>query len=157
MTKKLLSFLLILITQQATAQSFLPLYLSIKENMICVYTHSDARKSMNNDILVYMGKIEKTAAFKTSYSKIYKNIHHPNNEQDCLKIPIRYFQINKPYEVWVEADTVYKRRFCLSNQANKIQFTEIVNGYSCGRDEYDYSGKNFFENILMWLKKILSG
>lgn len=151
--KKLLIFKILILSSSVHASDFSDLYMSIKNKNICIYTNFDTEKNMSNEILIYIGKIEKNIDFKTSYSKTYKNVHHPNNEQHCLNVPTHYFQMNEPYEAWVEADKVYKRRFCLSNESNQIKLTEVVNGYLCGRNEYDYSGGSFFKKFLNWFNK----
>ncbi|NHB59138.1 hypothetical protein G9F32_14105 [Acinetobacter sp. 194] len=101
----------------------------------------------NNETLIYLGKIDENIEFTSSYSKTYKNLKMPINEENCLQIPLSHFEIGKPYEIWLETHEEYKQRICLSKSSNQIQLVEVIDGYTCGKEQYDYSGSNIFEKL----------
>lgn len=108
----------------------------------------------NSETFIYTGKVDENLEFKSSYSKTYKNLKKPLDEEHCLQIPLTYFGMDKPYEIWLETNQEYKQRICLYKSSNQIQLVEVIDGYNCGKEKYDYSGKNLFEKLIIWIKSL---
>lgn len=152
--RNILIFLLFSISYSLHAAPFSELYVSLKNNNACFFTKNSEKNMTQNEILIYMGKIEENIEFKTSYSKTYKNLETPTNEENCLQIPLVNFEMDIPYEIWVETNQEYKQRICLSKSSNKIQLTKVIDGYQCGKEIYDYSDSNVFARFIIWMKSL---
>lgn len=131
------------------------LYIKVKDNNVCVFTKSNVEKTYNNQVLIYIGKIDEINAFHDSYSKIYLNLKLPIIESNCITIPTSEFQENEPYDIVLETDKSYARRICLKKDANNsLQLLGVEKGYNCKATQYDYSSNIFFsklKNLYYWL------
>ncbi|MDI9657839.1 hypothetical protein QM240_16755, partial [Acinetobacter baumannii] len=62
----------------------------------------------NNQIYLYMGGIVSGQNYKSTYSKIYKNIKMPIDKNSYIPIPSSYFNKAIPFDVTLD-------RLCCTN------------------------------------------
>lgn len=149
--KKIFIIFIIFISPFALASPEATLYLSIKNNNICIYTKDFDSKELNDHMLVYLGEIHDGRSFKSSYSHLYHNIEEPSDEKNCIIIESLNFKENIPYYILLEAyKGEYARRVCVNKKQNKIVLTEVKDVFNCGKEEYDYSGKSWWRIFLSW-------
>lgn len=133
----------------------LELYIKSKNNNICIFTKSLSNKIYENQIYVYIWKIDDINKDQNSYSKMYFNQKSAINEANCINIPSSEFAENIPYDIVLETDKPYKRRVCLKKEANKeSQLFRVSDEGKCSTAQHDYSGDSFIikvKNIYYWL------
>lgn len=154
--EKLMKLLYLLLFLSASTYSFASpvLYIKIKDNHVCAFTNVNTKKIYENQVLVYIGKVDGINAFHDSYYKTYSNIKAPIVENNCIIIPSSEFQGNSPYDVVLETDKSYSRRICLKNVNGNLQLLGVNNGYNCSTTQYDYSGNSIIaklKNFYFWL------
>lgn len=108
-----------------------PLYAIVKDKSICIYTNDVDTKPYNNQIYLYMGGIVSGQNYKSTYSKIYKNIKMPIDKNSCIPIPSSYFNKAIPFDVTLDMEQSYARRICVNQSSKKIILTEVKDGYEC--------------------------
>ncbi|NHB59137.1 hypothetical protein G9F32_14100 [Acinetobacter sp. 194] len=131
------------------------LYVEIKNDDICIYTNDPKSDYYNGRIYLYMGEVHTELAYQSSYNATYHHIKIPKSFADCIAIKNSNFKHNIPYDINLDMNKAYSQRICVSKPNGKIQLTKVVDGYTCGKEKYDYSGKNIFEKIITWIKSLL--
>lgn len=145
------SIFLFLMTGFCYASPELKLYLSIKNNNVCIYTKDFDSKEFNDQLLVYLGEIHDGWSFKSSYSHLYHNIKEPSDEKNCIIIESLNFKENIPYYIILEAHKgEYAQQVCINKKQNKVILTEVKDVFNCGKEKFDYSGKSWWRIILSW-------
>lgn len=127
------------------------LYVSIKNNNLCLYTRGSSAKAYGGRVYVYLGEVSGKSAYKSSYSKLYNNIETPNKEQNCIIVNASNFKNNIPYYLNMEADKIYSQRVCVTQKSKKTVLMKVDDPYGCSQEEYDYSGRSLWEKFLNWL------
>ena len=131
-----------------------PIYAIVKDKSICIYTNDIDTKPYNNQIYLYMGGIVSGQNYKSTYSKIYKNIKMPIDKNSCIPIPSAYFNKAIPFDVTLDMEQSYARRICVNQSSKKILLTEVKDGYKCSNQPFDYSEKKitFLDRLFEWIK-----
>ena len=147
--KKVNFFLLFILSSHAFASPDKPLHLTIKDKNICLYTNDAKTKTYNNQIYVYMGEIILGKKFKSTYSKVYKNIKTPIYRNNCIPISSSNFKNNIPYDIVFDMEKSYAVRVCVLHNSEKIQLNKVINGHQCSNTPLSSEKeKTFFEKIL---------
>ncbi|MFA2915515.1 NF045616 family extracytoplasmic (lipo)protein [Acinetobacter pittii] len=154
-----LLYILLLISSTVSASPYSSLYVKIKDNDVCVFTKGGYDKAYENQILIYMGKVDGINAFHSLYSKTYLNLKMPIIEGNCIKIDKLEFKENLPYSIWLETDKEYNQRICVKqNSEGKTVLLEakadLEKGAYCGTNQYDYSSNSLLaklKNLFYWL------
>lgn len=149
--KRISILILLFLSGESLATPESPLYVSIKNNNVCLYTKSDRSKSFNDRVYFYMGEVIRNSEFKGTYEKIYNNAKVPTTENNCIIVDSSNFKNSVPYYLYMEADKAYSQRICVNNQSKPVTLTRVKNIYDCSQEEYDYSGQSFWEKLLNWL------
>ncbi|QIO07338.1 NF045616 family extracytoplasmic (lipo)protein [Acinetobacter shaoyimingii] len=153
--KILLLLLLMIFSTFAIASGDSKLYIKIKNDDICIYTNDPNSDYYDGRIYLYMGEVNTELAYQSSYSATYHHINIPKSFADCIAIKNSNFKHNIPYDINLDMNKAYSQRICVSKPNGKIQLMKVVDGYTCGREKHDYSGKNLFEKFITWIKSLL--
>ncbi|MFP5066714.1 NF045616 family extracytoplasmic (lipo)protein [Acinetobacter pittii] len=147
-----LLYILLLISSTVSASPYSSLYVKIKDNDVCVFTKGGYDKAYENQILIYMGKVDGINAFHSLYSKTYLNLKMPIIEGNCIKIDKLEFKENLPYSIWLETDQEYNQRICVNqNSEGKTVLldakADLEKGIYCGTNQYDYSSNSLWTKL----------
>lgn len=141
MKKSYILLLLLFCSVHIFASPEKPLYAIVKDKSICIYTNDIDTKPYNNQIYLHMGGIVSGQNYKSTYSKIYKNIKMPIDKNSCISIPSTYFNKAIPFDVTLDMEQSYARRICINQSSKKIILTKVKDGYECSNQPFDYSEK----------------
>lgn len=157
MKKLFLLFILMIFNSFAVASAELKLYVKIKNNDVCVYTNDLESKYYEGRIYLYMGEVYSDQAYKSSYMATYHKINIPKNYNDCIAIRSSNFKKNTPYDINLDMNKAYSQRICVSKTNDKVELMNVINGYTCGTEKYNYSGEineSFFGRLMIWFKSL---
>lgn len=134
MIKKSLKFSLVLtigIVLNACSQGPRPLEITIKQDNLCAFTNSTKTYyGVDNTFLIYLGKIDYTKEFKSTYEKLYKNAPLPIDEKNCVLIPIKEIEKNTAYEIVLSTNKSFKTNVCLIDRNNNLSIKYVDSGKS---------------------------
>ncbi|WP_407642002.1 NF045616 family extracytoplasmic (lipo)protein, partial [Acinetobacter stercoris] len=95
--------------------------------------------------------------FKSTYSKLYKNIKVPVNKNECISISISNFKNSIPYDIVLDMDSTYSTRICVEHNSGKTSLSNVVDGYRCLKISKPLEKeKNVFRQFIDWLSGFLS-
>lgn len=127
----LIFIIIISITISACSQGPRPLEAVIKKNNLCVFTNNPKTyASFDNSVLVYLGKIDYTKEFKSTYKKLYTKAPLPIEETNCVAIPLEVIDKNVPYEIVLETNKSFHARICIIDKGNRLEVKHIEAGKS---------------------------
>lgn len=159
-----LLYLLLIINSTANASPHSTLYIKVKDNDICVFTKGGYDKAYENQILIYMGKVDGINTFHDSYSKTYLNLKMPITEENCIKINPYEFKEPFPYDVILETGRSYAQSICVSKTSEGKTVlldakADLEKGRYCGTNQYDYSSNSLWsklKNLYYWIISLLN-
>lgn len=152
----ILLFMTFSISVMASPES--KLYVKIKNNDICIYTNDSESDYYDGRIYLYMGEINTDLAYKSSYQSSYHDIKIPKTYKDCIPIKSLNFKGNIPYDISLDMNKAYSQRICVSKLNGKIELKKVVDGYTCGKETYNYSSNltdSIFSRFISWLKNLI--
>lgn len=128
---KFFPILVVFIFINACSQGSRPLEITIKKDNLCAFTNSTKTYyGVDNTFLIYLGKIDYTKEFKSTYEKLYKNAPLPIDEKNCVLIPIKEIEKNIAYEIVLSTNKSFKTNVCLIDRNNNLSIKYVDSGKS---------------------------
>ncbi|MFV5367467.1 hypothetical protein VXO74_01925 [Acinetobacter junii] len=123
--------LVVFIFINACSQGPRPLEITIKQDNLCAFTNNTKTYyGVDNTFLIYLGKIDYTKDFKSTYEKLYKNALLPIDEKNCVLIPIKEIEKNIAYEIVLSTNKSFKTNVCLIDRNNNLSIKYVDPGKS---------------------------
>ncbi|MCH7335188.1 NF045616 family extracytoplasmic (lipo)protein [Acinetobacter sp. NIPH 2699] len=134
MTRKSLEFSLILtigILLNACSQGPRPLEITVKQDNLCAFTNNTKTYyGVDNSFLIYLGKIDYTKEFKSTYEKLYSKATLPIDEKNCVLIPINEIEKNVAYDIVLSTNKSFQASVCLIDRNNNLSIKYVDPGKS---------------------------
>ncbi|MFW1893298.1 MULTISPECIES: NF045616 family extracytoplasmic (lipo)protein [Acinetobacter] len=108
------------------SQGPLPLEVTLHQDYVCAFTNDPKKTnySFDNKFLIFIGKVDYTNGFKSTYEKEYSNAPLPIEEKDCVKIPLKEFEKNVAYDITLDIYKTFDTRICVVEHNNKLEIRE---------------------------------
>lgn len=145
-----LFFFAMVICNTAQASPEKPLSTIIKGNSVCIYTNDKNSQPYEGQIYLYMGDVYPDKKYKSSYSKLYKNIKTPINQSDCISVDSSQFKSNIPYYISLDMMKSYATRICVDKTVKPFIIKKVINGFECESQVSKKQEKGFFQRLLDW-------
>ncbi len=108
-----------------------PLEVTVHQDYLCAFTNSSKTSyGIDNTFLIYLGKIDYTTEFSSTYEKLYTNTPLPIEEKNCVRIPINEIEKNVAYEVILETNKSFHASICLLDKNNHLYVRYVDPGES---------------------------
>ena len=128
---QLLFLLIIALSTAACSQGPRPLEATIRNDHLCVFTNnSKTYYGVDNTFLIYLGKIDYTKEFRSTYEKLYSNVPLPIDEKNCALIPLKEIEKNIVYEIILDTNKSFHTSLCIIDKSHELEVRYIEPGKS---------------------------
>ncbi|ENW80542.1 hypothetical protein F909_01828 [Acinetobacter sp. ANC 3929] len=107
------------------------LEVKLNQDNLCVFTNnSKTYYGIDNNFLIYLGKIDYNKGFKSTYEKLYSNAPLPIDEKNCVTIPLNEIERNIAYEIVLDTNKSFRTSICVMDKGNKLEVKYLEPGKS---------------------------
>ncbi|WP_179999982.1 NF045616 family extracytoplasmic (lipo)protein [Acinetobacter sp. YH12239] len=134
---KLSFFILLFSTNVLAHQLHEPLYLTKKQNSLCIYTNNPNSKLRDDHIALITLGIPGYNARSVSEVVIEKLKTPPIYEENCLLFSLKDIKESGPYSLILDMDKTYATDFCINLHDQKnISIHKLGSQLQCQKSEY---------------------
>ncbi|MBJ8481354.1 MULTISPECIES: NF045616 family extracytoplasmic (lipo)protein [Acinetobacter] len=107
------------------------LEVKLNQGDLCVFTNNPKTDyGIDNTFLIYLGRIDYSKDFKSTYEKLYSNTLLPIDEKNCIAIPLNEIERNIAYEIVLDTNKSVHTSICVMDKGNKLEVKYLEQGKS---------------------------
>lgn len=107
------------------------LEVKLNQGDLCIFTNNPKTDyGIDNTFLIYLGKIDYSKDFKSTYEKLYSNTPLPIDEKNCVTIPLNEIERNIAYEIVLDTNKSFHTSICVMDKGNKLEVKYLEPGKS---------------------------
>ena len=107
------------------------LEVKLNQGNLCVFTNNPKTYyGLDNTFLIYLGKIDYSKEFKSTYEKLYTNVPLPIDGKNCVSIPLKEIEKDVAYEIILDTNKSFHASICVVDKDNKLEVKCLESGKS---------------------------